>query len=51
LEGQSLSKAVIQAAAEAAREDATPIDDIRATTWYRDHLIGVFTEELLNNVC
>ncbi|MBL4612200.1 MAG: xanthine dehydrogenase family protein subunit M [Emcibacter sp.] len=51
LEGQSLNKDVIQAATEAARKDATPIDDIRATTWYRDHLIGVFTEELLNNVC
>lgn len=51
LEGQILNDDVIQAAVVAARQDASPIDDIRATTWYRNHLIGVFTEELLNNVC
>lgn len=51
LEGQVLDQDIIRAAAVAARQDATPINDIRATTWYRDHLIGVFTEELLNNVC
>lgn len=51
LEGKVLTNDVIQAAVDAARQDATPIDDIRATSWYRDHLIGVFTEELLNNVC
>lgn len=51
LEGKILNRQVIEVAGLAARKDATPIDDIRATTWYRDHLIGVFTEELLNNVC
>ncbi len=51
LEGKILNQEVIQAAALAARKDVSPIDDIRATKWYRTHLIGVFTEELLNNVC
>jgi len=51
LEGKALTQEVILAAAEAAQEDACPIDDIRATAWYRRHLVGVFTEELLQNVC
>ncbi|PCI47914.1 MAG: medium FAD-binding subunit of molybdenum enzyme [Alphaproteobacteria bacterium] len=51
LEGKTLNDDVIQAAVVAAWQDARPIDDIRATTWYRNHLIGIFTEELLNNVC
>ncbi len=51
LEGKTLNEDTIQAAVLAAGQDASPIDDIRATTWYRNHLIGVFTEELLNNVC
>lgn len=51
LEGKILTPDVIQAAVMAAQKDATPIDDIRATEWYRNHLIAVFTEELLQNVC
>jgi len=51
LEGKILNQEVIRAAALAAQKDVSPIDDIRATKWYRTHLIGVFTEELLNNVC
>jgi len=51
LEAKILDHDVIQAAVHAAQQDASPIDDIRATEWYRNHLIGVFTEELLNNVC
>ncbi|MBL4767405.1 MAG: xanthine dehydrogenase family protein subunit M [Rhodobacteraceae bacterium] len=50
LEGKNLSQEVIGAAALMARQEVAPIDDIRATAWYRTHLIGVFTEELLNNV-
>lgn len=50
LEGKTLDDATLQAAVEAARIDATPIDDIRSSAWYRTHLIAVFTEELLNNV-
>ncbi len=51
LEGKILTPDVIQAAVVAARKDVTPIDDIRATEWYRNHLVAVFTEELLQNVC
>ncbi len=50
LEGKSLNIETIAAAVEAAQEDATPIDDIRASAWYRNHLVAVFTEELLSNV-
>ncbi len=50
LEGKILDDATLQVAVEAAKKDATPIDDIRSSAWYRTHLIAVFTEELLNNV-
>jgi CO/xanthine dehydrogenase FAD-binding subunit len=50
LEGKPLNAENIQAAGIAACEDATPIDDVRASTWYRDHLVRVFTEEVLNDV-
>jgi len=50
LEGKPLDKANIAAAVESAGEDAVPIDDVRASAWYRGHLIRIFTEEVLNNV-
>ncbi len=50
LEGKLLDIDNIQAAVRCAGEDATPIDDVRASAWYRDHLVGVFTEEILNDV-
>lgn len=50
LEGKPLDGDNIRAAVIAAGEDATPIDDVRASTWYRDHLVRVFTEEVLNDV-
>lgn len=49
LEGKTLDDAVIEEAAEIAAGEATPIDDIRATAWYRDHLIKVFLRRLLSN--
>ena len=49
LEGKSLDDAVIEEAAGIAASEATPIDDIRATAWYRDHLIKVYLRRLLNN--
>lgn len=50
LEGKLLDSASIEAAVAAAGEDATPIDDVRASAWYRDHLVRVFTEEVLRDV-
>jgi CO/xanthine dehydrogenase FAD-binding subunit len=50
LEGLPLSADSIKAAAASAGEDATPIDDIRGSAWYRDHLIRVLTKEVLNDV-
>ena len=49
LEGKPLDAATIAAAVEAAAEDAKPIDDVRASAWYRGHLVKVFIEEVLND--
>lgn len=50
LEGRRLDASTIGAAVAGAVQDATPIDDVRASAWYRDHLVRVFTEEVLNRV-
>ncbi len=50
LEGKSLDVENIKAAAASAGEDATPIDDVRGSAWYRDHLVRIFIEEVLNDV-
>lgn len=50
LEGKPLDSATIKAALLSAGADASPIDDIRASAWYRDHLVRVFTAEVLNDV-
>jgi len=50
LEGKSLDVATIAAAVAAAGRDAKPIDDVRASAWYRGHLVRVFLEEVLNDV-
>jgi CO/xanthine dehydrogenase FAD-binding subunit len=50
LEGKPLNAATIAAAVEATAEDARPIDDVRASAWYRGHLVRVFVEEVLNDV-
>jgi CO/xanthine dehydrogenase FAD-binding subunit len=50
LEGKLLDAATIAAAVEAAGQDAKPIDDVRASAWYRSHLVRVFVEEVLNDV-
>jgi len=50
LEGRKLDAGAIRAAVAATRTDAKPIDDLRASAWYRGHLVEVFTEEVLNHV-
>jgi CO/xanthine dehydrogenase FAD-binding subunit len=44
LEGQGLTEDLIQKAVALAREEITPITDIRATMEYRAHMIGVMLE-------
>ena len=50
LEGKPLDAATIAAAVAGTAEDAKPIDDLRASAWYRGHLVRVFVEEVLNDV-
>jgi CO/xanthine dehydrogenase FAD-binding subunit len=50
LEGKPLNADSIRAAVAATELDAKPIDDGRASAWYRGHLVKVFTEEVLNHV-
>lgn len=50
LEGKPLDAATIAAAVAATAQDAKPIDDVRASAWYRGHLVKVFIEEVLNDV-
>ena len=50
LEGNRLGADSIRAAVSAVAADARPIDDVRASAWYRAHLARVFTEESLNHV-
>jgi len=49
LEGKTLDDDTIAAASEIALEDVSPIDDVRASAWYRNHLIRVFTRRLLSD--
>ncbi len=50
LEGRVPDDATIAAAVAAAAEDAQPIDDVRATAWYRGHLVRIFVEEVLHDI-
>jgi CO/xanthine dehydrogenase FAD-binding subunit len=50
LEGQPLDAETIAAAVARTADDCKPIDDVRASAWYRSHLVRVFLEEVLNDV-
>ena len=50
LEGQRLDQAVIEKAANIARDEVTPIDDVRASAWYRKEMIHNITKRMLWNL-
>ena len=49
IEGKPLNEATIAAAAETASNEISPITDLRASEWYRRHLVRALTEELLSH--
>ena len=49
VEGKTLIEATIAAAGETASSEVAPITDVRASEWYRRHLVRVLTEELLSH--
>ena len=51
LESQAPGAALIEQAASSAAAEATPIDDVRATAWYRRELVHNMTRRMLADVC
>ncbi len=47
LEGNALDGALIERAAETVSREVSPIDDVRASAWYRRHLAGVYIRRAL----
>jgi len=50
LEGRKLDAAIIDQAAATARDEVKPIDDVRATAWYRKEMIHNITKRILGHV-
>jgi len=50
LEGRLLDSSLISRAADLAAAAAMPIDDVRASAWYRRHLIRIYTKRFLTDV-
>src|ERR1019366_5935407 len=50
LEARHLDAATIDAVAEVARDEVTPIDDVRASAWYRKEMIHNITKRMLAHV-
>jgi CO/xanthine dehydrogenase FAD-binding subunit len=50
LEGQTLNEVIIEKAVETVQQEVTPIDDVRASAWYRNHLTAVYIRRALNHV-
>lgn len=50
LEGKLLDEDVIGKATKIVQNEVTPIDDVRASAWYRTHLTGVYIRRALSHV-
>jgi CO/xanthine dehydrogenase FAD-binding subunit len=50
IEGEALTPEIISKAARSAREEVSPISDVRASAWYRKELVSVLTGRLLRDV-
>ena len=50
LEGQRLDAGTIERIASIARDEVAPIDDVRATAWYRKEMIHNMTKRILSHV-
>lgn len=50
LEGRLLDEEVIERAVEMVSLEVSPIDDVRASAWYRKHLTGVYIRRALSHV-
>jgi xanthine dehydrogenase FAD-binding subunit len=50
LEGCALDPAAIESIASIARDEVRPIDDVRATAWYRRELVFNLTKRMLDDV-
>ncbi len=50
LEGKRLDGRLIEEAANVAAEETSPIDDARATAWYRKKVSGVLVKRLLSEI-
>ena len=47
LTGATLSQSVIEEAAQAASDESKPIDDVRASAWYRKKMVAVATKRAI----
>jgi CO/xanthine dehydrogenase FAD-binding subunit len=50
LEGATLDAPGIKGVASAARDEVRPIDDVRASAWYRRELVYNMTRRMLDDV-
>jgi len=50
LERQNVDKTLITKAAKAASEETAPIDDVRATAWYRRKVSETLVKRLLSQI-
>jgi len=47
IEGKTLDDDLIEQAVDILMSEINPIDDVRATAWYRRHLAAVYLRRLL----